>query len=99
MWEEEVTFQDLMADRLKQAPWLALSIGLHLVAFLMLWALIPPEPKQAVANHVQMVHSETTELVVPTPPPAAFTGNGKAFSSIIITAGTVAPLGKLFSVL
>ena len=69
MWEEEVTFQDLMADRLKQAPWLALSIGLHLVAFLMLWVLIPPEKKQVVTNHVQMLSTETTELVAPTPPP------------------------------
>ncbi|MBL8739323.1 MAG: terpene cyclase/mutase family protein [Planctomycetes bacterium] len=73
LWEEEVTFQDLMAERLKQAPWLVLSIGLHLVAFLLLWVLIPPEQKRAVANHVQMVHSETTELVVPTPPPEVVT--------------------------
>jgi len=69
MWEEEVTFQDLMAERLKQAPWLILSIGLHLVVFLMLWVLIPPDKKEEVVNKVEMTQQEVVEQVEPPPPP------------------------------
>mgnify|MGYP000163774198 CR=1 FL=1 len=49
MWEEEVTFQDLMADRLKQAPWLILSAALHAVVGLALYvggASVPVWEKQ-----------------------------------------------------
>ena len=47
-WEQEETFQDLMAERLRQAPWLILSFALHAVLLLLIWALFPPEePKKA----------------------------------------------------
>ena len=69
MWEEQVSFQDLMAERLKQAPWLVLSIGLHLVAFLLMYVLIPPEKKEKIVNQVQMTNTETAEIVEPPPPP------------------------------
>lgn len=65
MWEEEVTFQDMMAERLRQAPWLILSAGIHAVIALLLLVLMPGEKKKEVENKVMM--QDTT--VVETPPP------------------------------
>ncbi|MHC4516557.1 MAG: hypothetical protein ACYS5W_23085, partial [Planctomycetota bacterium] len=41
IWEREETFQDLMNEQLKHAPWLGLSILIHAVALLLLFLLIP----------------------------------------------------------
>ncbi len=85
MWEEEVTFQDLMAERLKQAPWLILSIGLHLVVFLLLWVLMPPEKKEEVVNKVEMTQQEVVEQVEPPPPPPPETKPEETTEEVVVT--------------
>ena len=53
MWEREETFQEIMADQLRHAPWLMLSIVLHaLIVLLILLIPVkkidPPPPPLAV---------------------------------------------------
>ena len=38
-WEEEVTFQDTLYDWMNRAPWLAISVALHLLAYFVLAAV------------------------------------------------------------
>ena len=61
----EQSFQELMAERLKQAPLLALSVGLHLAAGLLLFVLLPPEQQKQVEHHVQMTNDEPIAVVEP----------------------------------
>lgn len=42
----EASFSELMAHELRRAPWFALSILLHAIAFLLIWILVPPEPQR-----------------------------------------------------
>ena len=39
IWEEEQSFQEMMADQLRHAPWLLLSIVIHAIVIGVLWAL------------------------------------------------------------
>jgi len=50
IWEQEQTFQEMMAEQVKHAPWLGIAIVIHVVAFLILASLDytqerPPEKK------------------------------------------------------
>ena len=38
-WEEEVTFNDILYDWMTRAPWLAISLGAHLVVFIIIAAI------------------------------------------------------------
>ena len=42
IWEREESFQDIMNEQLKHAPWLGLSILIHVIALLLMIMLIPP---------------------------------------------------------
>ncbi len=41
VWEREETFQDIMNEQLKHAPWLGLSILIHAIALMLLFLLLP----------------------------------------------------------
>ncbi len=47
VWEQEETFNDVLYDWMGRAPWLGISIGLHLVAFMILnsipWEIFNPD--------------------------------------------------------
>ncbi len=49
---QELTFAELMATELRRAPWLLLSVVLHLLLLLMLWLLLPPDepPSRGLAH-------------------------------------------------
>jgi hypothetical protein len=64
----EASFQELMAERLRQAPWLILSAAAHAVVLLMLWILIPPDAQHAIEHKVAVTDSETIEVLPPPPP-------------------------------
>jgi len=66
---DDVSFQQLMAERLQQAPWLVLSAGAHALALLLLWLLIPAKAQKPVEHKVTMAGDEIVELVQPPPPP------------------------------
>ena len=36
-WETEESFQEVMAEQLKKAPWLLVSLVIHAVAIFLLW--------------------------------------------------------------
>jgi hypothetical protein len=46
LWEQEQTFQDVMAEQLQHAPWFGLSVLIHLVVF-GIFLLIPGSPRKA----------------------------------------------------
>ena len=53
VWEQEETFNDILYDWMGRAPWLAISLGLHFVAYFILlaipWHLFqkPPEKRSS----------------------------------------------------
>jgi hypothetical protein len=69
----EISFQELIAERLRQAPWLVLSALAHLGIAVLLWLLIPPEVKRQLANAVTISQDEATELPEVVPPPQPVT--------------------------
>ena len=68
-WDSAQSLQDLLAERLRRAPWLVLSVALHATAAALLWLLLPPEVKRQIENHVQLLAQEVVDVVVPPPPP------------------------------
>ena len=53
MWEQQESFQEIMAAQLKNAPWLGLSILIHGLVFVVI-SMIPPPPKAAEPKAVSM---------------------------------------------
>ena len=62
---DNATLQELMAEHLRQAPWLVLSAALHTVALLMLWVLIPPELTEKPRNFVEIAAATQPAPVEP----------------------------------
>ena len=70
IWEQEPeSFQDLMAEQLRHAPWLMLSIALHGVALLVLYIVMPSNTNNDDDNSVQVQLDEQEEPEEPPPPP------------------------------
>jgi hypothetical protein len=89
IWETEVTFQDMMAERLRQAPWLILSAALHAVLIALLIVLIPPEEKKKIENKVEMALDEKQEVVEPPPPPPPETKPEEVTEEVVVTETVV----------
>ena len=49
-FDDQETFQQLMAERLSQSPWVLVSFGVHEIALLLVWALLPDEPDEFTAT-------------------------------------------------
>jgi len=64
---DDASFQQLMAERLRQAPWLILSAGVHAVILLLIWVMLPAEVKQE-ARAVVMVQPNEEQTVEPEKP-------------------------------
>ena len=62
VWETEVSFQDMMAERLRQAPWLILSAAIHGVVILILWVLYPVEEKKKIENKLEMQDTQQQQV-------------------------------------
>ena len=61
VWEQEETFNDVLYDWMGRAPWLAISLGLHFVAYFILLA---------IPWHLFQKPEETViEATLPPPPP------------------------------
>jgi hypothetical protein len=63
----EASFQELMAERLRQAPWLVASAAAHALVLLLLWVLFPAEPKAATEKHVALTAPDLVDIVEPPP--------------------------------
>jgi hypothetical protein len=89
VWETEVTFQEMMAERLRAAPWLILSAGIHAVLLLLLWVLIPPEEKKKPINKAEMAIQEDKQVEEPPPPPPPETKPEETPEEVVVTENTV----------
>ncbi|MBK8100803.1 MAG: terpene cyclase/mutase family protein [Planctomycetes bacterium] len=69
IWETETSFQDVMAEQLRHAPWLMLSIVLHVIVFGLLYVLMPADNKNAAKNITQVQMNEEQKVEEPPPPP------------------------------
>jgi hypothetical protein len=96
VWETEVTFQEMMAERLRAAPWLILSAGIHLVLALLGWIMMPPTTKEKVVNKVEMKQEEVAEVVEPPPPPPPETKPEEVTDEIVVTETQVTEEEKAF---
>ncbi|MCB9876949.1 MAG: terpene cyclase/mutase family protein [Planctomycetes bacterium] len=65
---DEATFQDLMAERLRQAPWLALSAALHAVLLALIWVFVPGDRQKPTEVRVAVQPTEQVEVEPPPPP-------------------------------
>ncbi len=66
--DNEPTFQEIMAEQLAHAPWLLLSIVIHLVAIGLLW-LIPAEMGNADEGNLTMQLKQKEDEIVEEPEP------------------------------
>ena len=64
---DNATFQELMAEHMRRAPWVALSAVLHAVAMLVLWLLIPPEAADKPRNFVEIAAAAQPAPIEPEP--------------------------------
>lgn len=62
IWEKEESFQELMADQLRHAPWLMLSIVIHAVIIVFVM-LIPQEPITETERVVELKPPEQIEEI------------------------------------
>ncbi|MCB9876946.1 MAG: terpene cyclase/mutase family protein [Planctomycetes bacterium] len=85
VWEHEETFQDLMAERLRQAPWLILSAALHGVLLALAWVLFPAEEKKPPKVQVEMEIKDEQEIVEPPPPPPPETKTEEVTEEVVVT--------------
>lgn len=67
-YEQHESFQDIMAEQLRHAPWLILSIVIHGIAILIL-LLIPPSEKVKEQVKVEMQLNDQQQVEEPPPPP------------------------------
>ena len=88
-WEQQETFQDMMAERLRQAPWLILSFALHAVLLLLVWALFPPEKPPEAKLKAEMVIKDEQQVEEPPPPPPPETKVEEVTEEVVITETTV----------
>ena len=84
-WEQEETFQDLMAERLRQAPWLVLSAALHAVLLLLIWALFPPEEPKAAKKKTTLQLKDEQQVEEPPPPPPPETKIEEPVEEVVVT--------------
>jgi hypothetical protein len=63
-----VTFQDLMAEQLRHAPWLALSTALHGLVLAILFVLLPAEALRKLEKQVQLQDTAPQQVEAPPPP-------------------------------
>ncbi|MFO1052990.1 MAG: prenyltransferase/squalene oxidase repeat-containing protein [Planctomycetota bacterium] len=72
IWEKEESFQEIMAEQLRHAPWVMLSIVVHAIAFFLLY-LLPPtvkeEKKEVIMMQPQQEQQDTPEEKPPEPEP------------------------------
>lgn len=70
IWEQEPpSFQDLMAEQIRHAPWLVLSAVVHAVVLLLAYVLVPAETKKEEEIKVEMQLQEQKQIEEPPPPP------------------------------
>jgi hypothetical protein len=63
IWQEQPTFQELMAEQLRHAPWLLLSILIHGIAVLIIM-MIPSSTKLVEDQSVKMQQEKPPEEIV-----------------------------------
>jgi len=89
IWETEVSFQDLMAEQLRHAPWLILSAAIHAVVLLVLWVMMPAEDKKKDVNKIEMQDNAQQEVVEPPPPPPPETKPEETTDEVVLTETAV----------
>jgi len=85
IWESEVTFQDMMAEQLRHAPWLVLSAALHGLLILIVWVVFPAEPKNDGNKAVEMIQKDDDDVEEPPPPPPPETKPEEVVDEIELT--------------
>ncbi len=97
IWEQEsATFQDMMAERLRQAPWLILSAAIHAVIALLIIVLIPAEKAKGPKAVVEMDLKDQEEVVEPPPPPPPETKTEEVTEEVVVTETTVTETEEAF---
>ena len=67
-FENDESFQEMMAARLRQSPWLLLSVAVHAVLLLLVWVLIPPEGPKKKSLQITLQQPEENRVEQPKPP-------------------------------
>ncbi len=67
--DDGVPFDVMIAQRLRQAPWFAMSAAAHALALLLLWLLLPAQERAQPRNHVELTAPEPVAVAAPEPEP------------------------------
>ena len=68
IWEKEESFQEIMAEQLRHAPWLMLSIVLHGIAAV-IFLMMPNPQKEEAKQIVQIAPQQDVKEIVEEKPP------------------------------
>ncbi len=68
IWEREESFQEIMADQLRHAPWLMLSALIHGIALFMAYLLATGGDLNDSDKQIVMKPAEEEEIIEPPPP-------------------------------
>ncbi|MBL9078536.1 MAG: hypothetical protein JNL08_13585, partial [Planctomycetes bacterium] len=96
VWETEVSFQDMMAEQLRHAPWLVLSAGLHVVVGLLLYVLMPAKEERKVEKKVEMAQEQVQQVEEPPPPPPPETKPEEVVEEVVVTETQVTETEQAF---
>lgn len=66
--DDNESFQEMMAARMRQSPWLLISGGVHAAMLLLIWVLTPTATKQQGAAKIMMEDAHQQEVVQQQPP-------------------------------
>lgn len=69
VWQQEQSFQDVMAEQLRHAPWIGLSLVIHGIAILILFAIPYEAPVQEEKVIKMEAPQKVEEIEEPEPPP------------------------------
>ena len=62
---DDESFQDLLGERIRNAPWLVVSLAAHIVVLLLVWLLLPPDRPKPVAASVSLLAPKQPPVELP----------------------------------
>jgi len=88
-WQKGVPFRQLLVGRLRAAPWLLLSAGIHCAFGVALWAVVPARTTAPIVNKVAVAPPEPPVAVDPPPPAPPETWPEEITDDVLVTETTV----------
>ena len=63
LWEEQPSFQDVMAEQLRRAPWFGISILVHVIALAILSLFVTSKPRAVESEVLEIARNEKIDEI------------------------------------